>query len=154
MAFEGITKAKESMHVQVKSECMLVCFFDSMGIVRKEWVPAGQTVNQYYYKDILERLRKRVIRVRPNIATDWIRHHENAPAHAAFFVAQFLTSKGITLMPQLPYSPDLVPCDFLFQKAKSAMKGHHFESTEDIQRSVTQALNDIPQAAFQECYKQ
>jgi hypothetical protein len=34
------------------------------------------------------------------------------------------------------------------------MKRHHFESTEDIQRSVTQALNDIPQAAFQECYKQ
>ena len=34
------------------------------------------------------------------------------------------------------------------------MKWHHFESTEDIQRSVTQALNDILQAVFQECYKQ
>jgi len=34
------------------------------------------------------------------------------------------------------------------------VKGHHFESTEDIQRAVTQALNDIPQAAFQECYNQ
>ena len=34
------------------------------------------------------------------------------------------------------------------------MKGHHFESTEDIQKSVTQAVNDIPQDAFQECYKQ
>jgi len=33
------------------------------------------------------------------------------------------------------------------------MKGHYFESTEDIQRSVTQALNNIPQAALQECYK-
>jgi len=126
-----------------------------MGIVHKEWVPTGQTVNQYYYKDILERLRKRVIRVHPNIATNWILHHDNAPAHAAFSVAQFLTSKGITVMPEPPYSPVLAPCDFfLFQKAKSAMKRHHFESTEDIQRSVTQALNDIPQAAFQECYKQ
>jgi hypothetical protein len=26
---------------------------------------------------------------------------------------------------------------FLFQKVKSEVKGHHFESTEDIQRSVT-----------------
>jgi len=34
------------------------------------------------------------------------------------------------------------------------MKRHHFESTEDIQRAVTPALNDIPQAAFQECYEQ
>ena len=58
-------------------------------------------------------------------------------------------------MPQPPCSPDLAPCDFFVcQKAKSAMKGHHFESTEDIQRSVTQGSNDIPQTALQECYKQ
>jgi hypothetical protein len=58
-------------------------------------------------------------------------------------------------MPQPPYSPDLAPRDFfLFQKTKSAVKGHHFVSTEDIKTSVTRALNDIPQAAFQECYKQ
>ena len=58
-------------------------------------------------------------------------------------------------MPQPPFSPDLMPCDFfLCQKAKSALKRHHFETTEDIQGSVTQALNNIPQAAFQEFYKQ
>ena len=58
-------------------------------------------------------------------------------------------------MLQPPYSHDLAPCDFfLFQKVKSAVKGHHFESTEDIQTSITQALNDIPQIAYQECYKQ
>jgi hypothetical protein len=34
------------------------------------------------------------------------------------------------------------------------LEGNHFESTEDIQRSVTQVLNDIPQNTFQECYKQ
>jgi hypothetical protein len=58
-------------------------------------------------------------------------------------------------MLQPPYSNDLAPCDlFLFQKVKLAVKGHNFESTEEIQRSVTQTLKDIPQAAFQECYKQ
>jgi len=93
-----------------------------MGIFKKEWVPAGQTVNQYYYKDILERLRKRGIRVRSNIATNRILHHDNAHAHAAFSVAQFLTSKGIKVMQQPPCSPDLAPCDFfLFQQANSAM---------------------------------
>jgi hypothetical protein len=39
-------------------------------------------------------------------------------------------------------------------KIKSALKGHHFESTEDIQRSVMQVLNDILQNAFQKYYKQ
>ena len=38
-------------------------------IVHTEFVPPGQTVNQvFFYKDILERLRKKVIRVRPDIA--------------------------------------------------------------------------------------
>jgi hypothetical protein len=37
------------------------------------------------------------MRVRPNIDTNWILH-DNAPAHAAFPVAQFLTSKGIMVI--------------------------------------------------------
>ena len=58
-------------------------------------------------------------------------------------------------MLQPHYSPNLAPCNFFwFQKVKSTAKGHNFESTEDIQKAVTQALSDIPQAAFQECYKQ
>jgi hypothetical protein len=48
-------------------------------------------------------------------------------------------------MLQPPYSPDLATCDlFLFKKVKTALKEHHFESTEDIQMSVTQVFNDIP----------
>ena len=34
------------------------------------------------------------------------------------------------------------------------MNGHHFESTENIQKSVTRALKYITQNAFQECYKE
>jgi hypothetical protein len=56
---------------------------------------------------------------------------------------------------QPAYSPDLAPCNFfLFQKVKLAVKGHHFESTENIQKAVTQVLNDVPQNAFQECHKE
>jgi hypothetical protein len=70
-----------------------------MGIVHKEWVPAGQTVNQYYYTEIFERLRKRVVRVHPITQKNWILHHNNVSANAAPSVAQFLTSKCITVMP-------------------------------------------------------
>jgi hypothetical protein len=152
---KGSSRPKKTCMSKLKAKCMFVCFFDSMGIVHKEWVSAGQTVNQYYYTEILERLRKRVMRFRPIIQKNWIFHHNNAPAYAVLSVAQFLISRCITVMPQPPYSHDLAPCDFfLFQKVKSAVKGHHFESMEGIQRAVTQALNNIPQAAFQECCKQ
>jgi len=91
---------------------MLICFFDSQGIVHTEFVPQGQTVNQFYYREILERLRKRVVRVRPTIANNWLLHHDNAPCHMAISVIEFLAKKGIPVVPPPPYSPDLSPCDF------------------------------------------
>jgi hypothetical protein len=58
-------------------------------------------------------------------------------------------------MPYPPYSPDFGTYSLsLFQKVTLVVKRHHFESTENIPRSVTEALNDTPQTAFQECYKQ
>jgi len=51
-----------------KIKSMLICFFffvffDSRGIVHKEFVPPGQTVNQTFYQEVLERLRRMVARV-------------------------------------------------------------------------------------------
>ena len=60
---------------------MLIWFFGSHGVVHKEFVLQGQTVNQQYYREVLERLRKRVHRVRPEIADTWMLHHDNAPCH-------------------------------------------------------------------------
>ena len=36
-----------------KIKSMLICFFDSHGIVHKEFVPPGQTVNQTFYREVL-----------------------------------------------------------------------------------------------------
>jgi len=51
---------------------VIIVFFDSSCIVHKEFVPPGQTVNHAFYKDVLERLRKLVQRVRTDIADDWV----------------------------------------------------------------------------------
>ena len=84
---------------------MLICFFDSQVIVHAEFVPRGQTVNQLYYREILERLRKSVVRVRPSIANNWMLHHDNAPWHMAISVIEFLAKKGIPVVPQPPILP-------------------------------------------------
>ena len=39
---------------------MLIRFFDANGIVHKEFVPPGQTVNQQFYLEVLKILRDRV----------------------------------------------------------------------------------------------
>jgi hypothetical protein len=51
---------------------MVIIFYDSRLIVHKEFVPLGVTVNQKYYFEVLNRMRKRVIQVRMEIADNWI----------------------------------------------------------------------------------
>ena len=125
MAHEKFPSSEESTHVEN--------YDDSRGIVHKEFVPPGQTINHTFYKDVLERLQKRVQRVRTDIADDLVLHHDNAPAHTALSIRKFLTKKNIPVLPHPPYSPGLAPCDFcLFRKLKSKLKVHHFGAMENI----------------------
>jgi len=61
-------RPKRARMSKSKIKSMLICFFDSQVIVHKEFVPPGQTVNQTFYREVLERLREKVARVRPDIA--------------------------------------------------------------------------------------
>jgi hypothetical protein len=44
---------------------MLIVFFDSQGVVHKEYIPEGKTVNAESYKGVIVRFLKRIQRVRP-----------------------------------------------------------------------------------------
>ena len=73
---------------------------DIRGVVHYEFVPTGQTVNQVYYLEVLKRLREKVRRKRPGlfVSISWILHHDNAPAHTALSVREFLATKQITVL--------------------------------------------------------
>jgi len=97
---------------------MLLTFFDIRGIVHYEFVPNGQTVNQVYYLEVLERLREKVTRKRPKLFANnsLILHHDNASAHMALSVREFFATKQITVLEHPAYSPDLAPNDFFCSK--------------------------------------
>ena len=117
-------------------------------------MPPGQTVNQTFYLQVLERLRNRVRRVRGEIADKWFLHHDNAPSHTSFAVREFLAQNKITTLPHPPYSPDLAPCDFfLFPKLKTHLKGHNFGTVENVQ-TAARALNNISTEDFLHCYEE
>ena len=104
---------------------MLIIFFDSQGVVHKEFVPEGGTVNEEFNKGVADRLLKRIHRVRPVAfcSRDIFSLHENAPAHKAASVCQFLTPKNVTILQHPPFSPDLSPPDyFMFPKLKMKLK--------------------------------
>jgi len=68
---------------------------------------------------------------------------------------EFLAEKSIPVVPQPSCSPDLSPCDlFLFPRLKNNLKGRHFGTLNNIQKSVTDELIGIPSEAFQHCYEQ
>jgi hypothetical protein len=73
----------------------LIIFFDSQDVVHKEFVPEGKTVNAEFYKGVMGRLLKRIQRVRPAAfcSLDFFLLNDNAPAHKAASVCQFLIPK-------------------------------------------------------------
>ena len=155
MAHICITTSVKSEKEQIKNKIHAHRFFDSEGIVHTEFVPQGHTVNQFYYREILKRLRKRVVRLRPSITDNWMLHHHNAPCHTATSVIECLAKKGIPVVPQPSYSPDLSPCDFiLFPKLKFHLKGRHFGTVENIEKAVTDQLKAIPVSDYQRCYEE
>jgi len=137
-------RPKKARMRRSRVKTMIIVFFDSRVIVHKEFVPPGQTVNHAFYKDVLERLRKRVQQVRRDITDDSVLHLDNAPAHTALSIREFLAKKNIPVLPHPPYSPDLVPCDFyLFPNLKSKLKGHHCGTMENMQKIVTDELHTL-----------
>ena len=104
-----------------KAKVKLITFFDIKGIVHFEFLPQGQTVNQYVYKEILRHLMRSVWDKRRDLWENnaWVLHHDNAPAHSVLSIRQFLVERNVPTLEQPLYSPDFAPCDyFLFPKLK------------------------------------
>ncbi|GFG30861.1 hypothetical protein Cfor_10274 [Coptotermes formosanus] len=84
-------RPKKGRQTKSNVKSMLICFFDSNGIIHKEFVPPGQTVNAKFYYDVLRRFREGMWRKRPDKwrTTNWVLHHGNASADTALAVQQF-----------------------------------------------------------------
>ena len=146
-------RPKKARVFKSKTNVMLIAFFDVHEIVHAEFLPPGQTINQCIYKNILLRLMRSVREKRRELweTRSWLLHHDNAPAHNALRIVEFLAKNNIATLEQLPYSPDLAPCDFfLFPKLKKVIKGTRFQDSEAIKTAVTRELQAIPEESFQE----
>ena len=106
----------------------------------------GCTINAEYYKGVLDRLISRIRRVRPALyrTHDFFLLHDKAPAHSAAIIQQFLTQKQVATLNHPPILARFVSPDyFLCPKVKLQLKGARFDTTEGIQKAVTDHLNNI-----------
>jgi histone-lysine N-methyltransferase SETMAR len=152
---QALQDAKHFTFKSQKTE-MFVTFFNSGGIIHKEFVPPGHMVNKEYYVKVLSHLVQRIHRVRPQFQErgSWFHLHDSATPHTAVSVQQFLAKQGIPELTDPPYSPDLSPPDFfLFPQIKSTPKGRRLEDTKDIKRNVTKKLLALDTNEFKKCFQ-
>jgi len=113
--------------------------------------------NKQLYQEVLVRLRDAVRRKRPELWENqtWMLHHDSAPAHTLLLIRSYLAKRQTSVVPHLPYSPDLAPVDFfLFPKLKTTLKGCHFQTIEENQENVVRELCAFTDSAFQEAFEQ
>ena len=86
-----------------KVKTMLVCFY--------KYVPEGQTVTGSFYLSVLERLWKRIRRVRPenSAPVSWFLLYDNAPVHRAVAIQEFFSPKTSVRAPSSALLPWFIP---------------------------------------------
>jgi hypothetical protein len=88
---EASPRTKKLKFRKSRIKTMLIIFFDSQGVVHRQFVAEGTTVNVECYKRVMDRLLKLIQRVRPAAfcSRDFFLLHDNAPAHKAKVFANF-----------------------------------------------------------------
>lgn len=107
--------------------------------------PEGQTVNQYYYIEVLTALHERVRKQRPDLwkTKSWKIHQDNALVCSALSLKGIFAKHGITVLVHPPYSPDLTLYEF-FTK---------LESVEAVKAKTTKVLKQLTEANFQHYFQ-
>jgi len=84
-------KPKKLRFQKSRVKTMLIVFFDAEGIIHREFVPEGQKVNAEFYVGVLDRLLKRIRRVRMAKfqSSEWFLLHDNTPSHNTAIVKKF-----------------------------------------------------------------
>ena len=142
-------RPKKAWMSKSKIKPTLICFFRQKGNhphrIYSSWKNCQQS---FFYKE------KRVIRVRPDIADkmdapSWQCPMSHCPLHRRIFDPKrhYCGSPA----PLLTWVQPLWL--FHFPKLKNVLKGRHFGTLENFQKSVTDMLKTIPVEDFQRCYQ-
>jgi len=155
-ATKNARRSSIAKRIRTVRKVFYVIFFDNKGPVMQIPVPKGKTVTGKYYRDVvLQKLKKCYKRRRPQTGLKYLRLlHDNAPAHKARIVTEFLKAEKVTVLPHPAFSPDLAPCDFfLFPKLKFHLSGKRCKSRNALGSAIYQYLMSIPIQEYENCFQ-
>ena len=158
--FEPKRKVASQIWATKKARCPGIAkrihFFTNKSPANQISVPKGRTVTGKFYKNVVLRKLKNYYKSRrPKTGLKYVRLlHDNAPAHKARIVTDFLESEKVTVLLHPLYSPDLAPCDyFLFPKLKYHLSGRRYNSRNALGSAVYQCLMGVPIEEYEKFFQ-
>jgi hypothetical protein len=130
--------AAQKILTTAKVKQMMIFAYDQ-GIIMTDRVPCGTRVTAAYYRDWLQKLRRKVHKNQSDLLGDEpLTVHDNARPHLRKVVTDLLSKYEWELLPHAPYSAGMSPPDFdLFHKLKEHKCGHCSPSLEEVSAVVT-----------------
>ena len=131
---------------------MFCLFFKSTRPVLIHKVDKGKTIDHNYYIDnglvhVINEIRQK----EKSSRTKYKMPHDNGSPHAHRDLVDYLTEVGIEIIPHLPYSPDLAPCDFwLNDYIKNKLTDHTNE--ESMGQEFSTVMRNIPMNEFKKTF--
>ncbi len=133
---------------------MLVTFFDSKGLVYREFVCQPRTVNQLTFRQTVTRFDIAFQNWHPHRSVGGCHfiHMDNVPAHITALTRQHLANLGWTVLPHPACSPDLAPNDFWYYPClKAGIKGQRFDILDDLEQAVDEQIGAITAQEYEQC---
>lgn len=130
---------------------MLCIWWDSEGIIYREFMKQNTTVNADKYCAQLLEVRKALLLKRPALINrnNVVFQHDNARPHVANKTRDLLKVFDWQVLPHPPYSPDIAPSDFhLFLHLKNELKGKKFKTTEEMIEHIDNFFQSKPKSFY------
>ncbi len=146
-------RPSKALHSRSAKKCLLILFFDRHGVISTFFT--RETVDTDIYIEALRAMREAVRRKSLVLWHDksFIHLQDNASPHTSLDALVYFHEVQMDLWSHPQYSPDLSPCDFwAFPHLKAEIRGHRFESLDDLEVAVKRTLRAIPLCDFQNCF--
>ena len=111
----------------------------------------GETVTSERYVDfILSTGEKwRHVRHHPKMLRELLWQHDNARPHTSKYTTEFLQHRGVSIIKQSAYSPDLNQCDrWVFKFLKHSFRGLKFADGQEILKRAVQELRGLSEEKY------
>ncbi len=124
----------KALRQRAERKAMLTAFFDVRGMVLAEFAEPGLMITGESYCQTLDIVKARLKRKRKELwqlqESGWhtlFLHRDNTSSHTSVAALSWFGENNVRMLSHMPYSPDLVPCDFfLFPCLKNCLRGTHF----------------------------